>query len=422
MDELLYMLTIAFYASLYPNLAPQFKWDGDRLIEGPILVKSDRGIGRNCKSVAAIKFRRLMHLKGVYQLPGLPNSTSCSQEMDALFGVFKASTDDKAEEIFERKTFERAKVLKERTTTPDIEVPVAHLTNNNIPEIINGKPSDPLEKRPFNLQFSPENLVRSWLAIGFTPFTREALNHKKVRHTLGDGGASDEMKEKLEAVQQDYGELREKVKGKGLNDFVFNARLPIARENKFLQKTQKEQIRALVENKGAFSAGGQWCHIGVQLLGSEAVTAAQMEKLAIEQRKTAAAAERKATEKEKKVTKARAALQSFKQENSKAGADKYKDVIMFLLPRVEKETAPSKIGSMKKRKEKLEQLAAKFNESWMQLLEEELDKAEREAASQQAPEENVVTESLWEELEIDREKTLGEDGVEDLNPITQAEF
>ena len=32
-----------------------------------------------------------------------------------------------------------------------------------------------------------------------------------------------------------------------------------------------------------------------------------------------------------------------------------------------------------------------------------------------------MTEELWEELEIDREKTLGEDGVEDLNPTTQAE-
>ena len=35
--------------------------------------------------------------------------------------------------------------------------------------------------------------------------------------------------------------------------------------------------------------------------------------------------------------------------------------------------------------------------------------------------EAAVTEKLWEELDIDREKTIGEDGIEDLDPITQAE-
>ncbi len=36
--------------SLYPNIAPKFKWDGNKLIKGPIFIKTDSGLGHNCKS------------------------------------------------------------------------------------------------------------------------------------------------------------------------------------------------------------------------------------------------------------------------------------------------------------------------------------------------------------------------------------
>ena len=377
MDEDLYMQTVSFFASCYPDLAPKFLWDGDDVIEGPIMLKSDSGIGRNCKSVRAVKFRRKMHMRGCLQLPGLPNSTSVSQEMDQLYTGFKGKTDDRAEEIFERKTFERAKVLEKRHTTPDIQVPVAHLTNDDIPEMINGRPGDPLEKRPFDLMFSQQNIVRSWLKVGFVPFTRAALTHPKVRHTLGEGGASAEMHEKMMAVKEEYGALKTKVKERGLNDFVFNAKLPVARKNEFLEKTEKHQIKALVENKGAFSARAQWCHVGVQLLGSEAVATAQLEQLTMEQEKAKKAAAKKATDKEKKILKARAALEVFKDEKRKAGKDDYKDVVMFLVPRLDKDTAPSKVASMKKAKEKLAELASKYNKPWIQLVEDEMEKCVR---------------------------------------------
>ena len=55
------------------------------------------------------------------------------------------------------------------------------------------------------------------------------------------------------------------MKGKGLNEFVFNAHLPVARKNSFLTDNKEKQIQKLAENKGAFSAGGQWCHIGLEL-------------------------------------------------------------------------------------------------------------------------------------------------------------
>ena len=78
----------------------------------------------------------------------------------------------------------------------------AHLTNYDIPEIINGKPDDPIEDRPFDNNFTPEKRLKCFLAIGFTPFTREGLKHKKVRHELGEGGASEGMAALLRATQE----------------------------------------------------------------------------------------------------------------------------------------------------------------------------------------------------------------------------
>ena len=56
MDEVLFMLTVEFYASLYPNLSPNFVWDSDKLVSGPILIKSDNGPGQICKSLVFIEF------------------------------------------------------------------------------------------------------------------------------------------------------------------------------------------------------------------------------------------------------------------------------------------------------------------------------------------------------------------------------
>ena len=81
--------------------------------------------------------------------------------MDNLFSNFKSATDEKGEAIYERKMFERAKVLEQRKTTPDIQVPVAHLNNDDIPEIVNRKPDDPMDRKPFDSHFTSTHLSKS---------------------------------------------------------------------------------------------------------------------------------------------------------------------------------------------------------------------------------------------------------------------
>ena len=90
------------------------------------------------------------------------------------------------------------------------------------------------------------------------------------------------------------------------------------------------------------------------------------------------------------------------------------------------ETAPSKLNSIKKMKEKMIELETKHNKPWMDLVREQFAKAgsETETMAQEASTEVEVTEKLWEELDMDCEKTLGEEGLKlkDLDPITQAEM
>ena len=52
---------------------------------------------------------------------------------------------------------------------------------------------------------------------------QKALNHRKFQHILGDGGASDETKLKLESKNQSYAALKIRARDAGINEFVFDA-------------------------------------------------------------------------------------------------------------------------------------------------------------------------------------------------------
>ena len=133
MDEGLFIQTVFLYCSLYPNLAPRFKFSSNgKVIEGPIFVKTDSGPGRNCKSKRSIKFRQDMHRNGVHLGPGLPNSTSATQEMDDWFQHFKGSTDIAAQTIFEMKLFNYSKAIRDCQNGEESTIKGAALTNDDI--------------------------------------------------------------------------------------------------------------------------------------------------------------------------------------------------------------------------------------------------------------------------------------------------
>ena len=63
------------------------------------------------------------------------------------------------------------------------------ITNCDLPTIVNGKKTDPIELQPFDLCFRKKNIWKWWNNVGFMPMTREFLNGEKVRQELGEGGS-----------------------------------------------------------------------------------------------------------------------------------------------------------------------------------------------------------------------------------------
>ncbi len=128
--------------------------------------------------------------------------------MDDWFQEFKGRTDLQAQDIFEKKTYDHAISLKNRNNDGITKIKSAALTNDDLLAIINGHPNDPQEKRPFDLCATLQKIFKSWLKFGFVPCTHNALKHKKVRHMLGEGGASEEMELKLKTTQKSYHKLK----------------------------------------------------------------------------------------------------------------------------------------------------------------------------------------------------------------------
>jgi hypothetical protein len=57
----------------------------NKLISGPLIIKTDAGLGRLSKEAWSIKFHEQMAAKGMHILLTLPNATACTAEMDQLF-------------------------------------------------------------------------------------------------------------------------------------------------------------------------------------------------------------------------------------------------------------------------------------------------------------------------------------------------
>ncbi len=123
----------------------------------------------------------------------------------------KDRTDARAQEIFKQKVYKYSLAVKDHQNVGDTEIKSAALTNDNLPRIINGSKGDLIEKLPFSCCATNEKIVKSWMTIGFVPFTWNALSHKKVQHLLGDGGASEEITSTLSQTPQQYKELMESV-------------------------------------------------------------------------------------------------------------------------------------------------------------------------------------------------------------------
>ena len=139
-----------------------------------------------------------MHLKGVLLLPGLPNSTSVTQEMDDLFTTFKSLCKANTKLLFAAWTLQRSLQMNNGEETEAGNLPVVeYLCNDDLAFIVNSNATmDNPKERPLNYCYNKAKIFKSWLNIGFMSFTRACLHNKKVCHLLGDSGGDNENSKK----------------------------------------------------------------------------------------------------------------------------------------------------------------------------------------------------------------------------------
>ena len=91
----------------------------------------------------------------------LPNGTSISSEMDQLYREFKCFTRASTQDIFNDKVYEQTMLLKEKKEHPELKIvvpTVVSLSNYDLPRMINRRPENPIEKRPFDRTFTIERI------------------------------------------------------------------------------------------------------------------------------------------------------------------------------------------------------------------------------------------------------------------------
>jgi hypothetical protein len=167
-----YMLNC--YLPLYPDAAD--------LPTKRVCVLVDGGPGRtNTEMLASLR------LSGLLLFPsGPPNTTHVLQIMDMLFGLFKTVYFENLETLW-----------LERLADQNVKSTV---TRNDLGLLMFGgpagsRPESPMLQNAVEIAFSEKRIGDAWEnKLGVVPFTRAALNDKKVRHeiVLNEDGEADE--------------------------------------------------------------------------------------------------------------------------------------------------------------------------------------------------------------------------------------
>ena len=132
-----------------------------------VICKVDSGPGRtNAEMLAELK------LRGFYLFPGVPNTTSVTQETDQNYGPFKTYYRQNIEALSQEK-------FQEKKTLGITELPLLVFGREQA-----GEGSSRELRDAFSLAFSRELCLSSWRKCGSVPLTRSALRSDKVMHQI----------------------------------------------------------------------------------------------------------------------------------------------------------------------------------------------------------------------------------------------
>ena len=121
-------------------------------------------------------------------------------------------------------------------------------TYRDLTHIVNGFPGDPIHLHPFDNCFSKVKINRTWIAVGFLPMTRNAVNDPKVRYELGEGGAPEEDLGRMEMLVSEYEEAGAMLSRLGFNGGMFDIK-PQVSEKIVALNTDEAAVQAIINNK-----------------------------------------------------------------------------------------------------------------------------------------------------------------------------
>jgi hypothetical protein len=165
--------------TLYPDAADV---PGKRVI-----LKADSGPGRTNTDLMAY-----LRVRGFYFLPGLPNSTHVTQEMELLIGEVKSVFYNNLEKLTRGCLLRRCAVLSGAEIVRLLLFGGSFFHDETYEHTIENE-----YLNAFEVAGNEEKMVGYFKKIGFAPFKRSYLENKRVRHD----SANDPMAEEYDALE-----------------------------------------------------------------------------------------------------------------------------------------------------------------------------------------------------------------------------
>jgi hypothetical protein len=173
----------------YPDCSPTF----------PVGALVDGGPGKD-----SLYQMLACAVMGLYFFPGYPQGSSFGQECDQAYATLKPMMYDRCDLIEDT----------QRLGSKDVGLRVKH-----IGLIINGRPDDALENKPFTSTFTKENNLKWFANVGRAPnLTRKSLNDKRLRSSQEDiEDGVDSRARTSKAVQDLHTQACDKLDAAGYN-------------------------------------------------------------------------------------------------------------------------------------------------------------------------------------------------------------
>ena len=106
--------------------------------------------------------------------------------------------------------------------------------------------------------FTKEKITNYFARVSYVPFTRACLKSDYIRHELGEDTGDTTLQDLVEEYEQAKADLI----NEGFNiEGIFDAEIPTATKLR-RNDTEEDQVKALVTQKGGFSASEIYTNIG----------------------------------------------------------------------------------------------------------------------------------------------------------------